>query len=130
MAEKIATYADILALARPQDRILCDGIRLLVYAIHPKPVELAWPKQKVFSFGIGPKKMSQHYVYIGVQASYVNLGFYKGTALKDPQGLLEGTGKELRHIKIRALNDLENPHLKALVVQSYVSIQQQSQASV
>jgi hypothetical protein len=126
MAEKVATYGDILALARPQDRVLCDGIRQLVYSIHPKPCELAWPKQKVFSFGIGPKKMSEHYVYIGVQTSYLNLGFYQGTSLEDPHRLLEGTGKALRHVKIRNLLDLENPHIRALVAQSYFSIKRHS----
>jgi len=49
--------------------------------------------------------MSEHYAYIGVQGSHVNLGFYHGASLSDPDGLLEGTGKELRHIKIRSVAD-------------------------
>jgi hypothetical protein len=32
---------------------------------------------------------------------YVNLGFYQGALLVDPKRLLEGTGKGLRHVKIR-----------------------------
>jgi len=37
---------------------------------------------------------------------HVSLGFYKGTKLPDPDGLLEGTGTKLRHIKIHAPKDI------------------------
>ncbi len=39
-------------------------------------------------------------VYIADYASHVNLGFYKGARIKDTTGLLEGTGKGLRHVKL------------------------------
>ena len=48
-------------------------------------------------------------------AGHVRLQFYKGTRLADPGGLLEGTGKELRHAKLRLAKDLRTPQLKALV---------------
>lgn len=38
---------------------------------------------------------------------WVSLIFFRGTDLKDPGGLLEGTGKRLRHVKIRSLEELE-----------------------
>jgi hypothetical protein len=46
----------------------------------------------------------------------VNLGFNYGSELPDPEGLLEGTGKLLRHTKITALEKLANPALRQLVV--------------
>lgn len=52
---------------------------------------------------------------IAAYPEHVNLQFYKGTSLADPSGLLEGTGKELRHAKLRAAKDLRTPQLKALV---------------
>lgn len=39
--------------------------------------------------------------YVAVFRAHVNLGFFQGAALKDPAGLLEGTGKRLRHVKLR-----------------------------
>jgi len=39
--------------------------------------------------------------YVNVFTSHVNVGFYQGSALKDPAGLLEGSGKFMRHVKIR-----------------------------
>jgi len=44
----------------------------------------------------------------------LNFGFYHGTDI-DSDGILEGTGAKLRHIKIRSLADLGNPKLKSLV---------------
>src|SRR5262249_5507258 len=41
-------------------------------------------------------------------AGYVALQFYgSGTALPDPEGLLEGTGKRMRHVKIRTRDDIK-----------------------
>ena len=59
--------------------------------------------------------MSEHYAYVAAQASYVNLGFYHGASLSDPAGLLEGTGKKLRHVKIREVSDVKNPAIAALL---------------
>jgi hypothetical protein len=59
--------------------------------------------------------MTEHYAYIGVQGSHVNLGFYHGASLPDPAQLLEGTGKELRHVKLRSVADSERPAIAALL---------------
>jgi hypothetical protein len=39
-------------------------------------------------------------------AKWVSLGFIKGTSLHDPEGLLEGTGATVRHVKLRTLEEL------------------------
>ena len=68
------------------------------------------------SYGVGPKKMTEHFCYISAQKKDVNLGFYYGAELPDPQGLLKGTGKLLRHIKIREAKDIQSPALRRLLV--------------
>ena len=95
------TFQEILDAASPALRPVCITLRSLVAAEHAGFVEVVWPNHKIASFGVGPKKMTQHYAYIAVQSSHINLGFYHGASLADPSGLLEGTGKKLRHIKIR-----------------------------
>jgi hypothetical protein len=82
--------------------------------------EVVWPKQKIVSFGVGPKKMTEHYAYIAVQRSHVNLGFYHGASLTDPSSLLEGTGKELRHVKLRDVASTKNAAVPALLLQAIV----------
>jgi len=51
--------------------------------------------------------------YIGVLKDRVNLGFHHGTGLRDPYGLMEGTGTSMRHIKVRNMSDALNPALRA-----------------
>lgn len=94
------TFADVLACASAALRPLCEHLRATIRELHPQCVEVVWPRQKIASFGVGPKKMTEHYCYLQVHAAHINLGFYRGAELPDPQGLLEGTGKALRHVKL------------------------------
>lgn len=59
--------------------------------------------------------MSEHFCYIGAHRDHVNLGFYYGAELSDPKGLLEGTGKRLRHVKVREISQVDLPSLRQLV---------------
>lgn len=54
-------------------------------------------------------------LYIAAYTRHVNLGFLRGAQLEDPDGLLEGTGKSLRHVKIRDASALDDPRLVALL---------------
>lgn len=51
-----------------------------------------------------------------VATNHVTFGFLRGTSLPDPRGLLEGTGKDLRHVKLRRPIDLNQPGLRQLVL--------------
>jgi hypothetical protein len=55
---------------------------------------------------------------LALQKSYVNLMFARGTQLDDPNGLLEGTGKLARHVKLRSREDIDGPAVRDLVVQA------------
>lgn len=70
--------------------------------------------------------MTEHYAYIAVQRSHVNLGFYRGAALKDPDGLLEGAGKNLRHIKVHSVAEAKRPAVAALLRQAIAERRQAS----
>ena len=59
------------------------------------------------------------YVYIMPFRSSVNLGFFQGASLIDPQGLLQGTGARLRHVKLRTVADTQQPGVRALVEEAY-----------
>ena len=50
--------------------------------------------------------------YIGVMKDHINLGFHRGTDLSDPQRILEGTGKQMRHIKVRNMADVLHPAIR------------------
>jgi hypothetical protein len=59
------------------------------------------------------------FAYVGVFTAHVDVGFFQGAALADPAGLLEGTGKRMRHVKIRPGLVLEVPALEALIVAAH-----------
>lgn len=50
--------------------------------------------------------------YLQATKDYVTLGFYDGAKLNDPNGLLEGQGKRLKHVKIRSDRDIRNDVVK------------------
>lgn len=112
------TFRDILDIASPTLRPACTMLRDLIASQHADFVEVVWPNHKIASFGVGPKKMTQHYAYIAVQPSHINLGFYHGTSLADPCGLLEGTGKNLRHVKIHDSASANNRAIAKLLRQA------------
>ena len=112
---KHGSFADIVALADDAMRPISLRLRALVVSLHKEACEIVWPKHRIASYGVGPKKMTQHYAYMGVQKSHINLGFYYGASLPDTDGLLEGTGKKLRHVKIRSLDFVGNPTVAALL---------------
>ena len=45
------------------------------------------------TYGVGPKKMTDGYASIMPMRGYVNLGFYQGAVLADPERLLEGKAR-------------------------------------
>ena len=57
-------------------------------------------------------KMKDMFCFITTHAGHVNLGFPRGAALPDPQGVLEGEGKAMRHIKFASLRELARPFVR------------------
>lgn len=53
--------------------------------------------------------------YVNAFAAHVNVGFFRGAELTDPAGLLEGTGKYMRHVKLRPGQAVDEAALRALI---------------
>ena len=113
--EEGGTFEHVLDIATVELKPICIALRTLIQTLDPRFCELVWPKLKIASYGVGPKKMTQHYAYIAVHGSHVNLGFYHGASLPDPDHVLEGTGKALRHLKIREIGTVKNKAVKLLL---------------
>jgi hypothetical protein len=60
-------------------------------------------------------KMKDMFCYIATNAGHVNLGFPRGASLADPNRVLEGEGKTMRHIKFASLRDLERPFVRRYI---------------
>ena len=112
---KFGTFDELMEGFDPEIMSISRNLRTLILKIHPDVVEVVRLGDGAASYGIGPKKMSEAYSYIMPKESYVNLGFYYGVSLADPAGLMEGTGKNLRHVKVRSTRDITKPALRELI---------------
>jgi len=59
------------------------------------------------------------FAYVNAFSAHVNVGFFQGAALDDPAGLLEGTGKRMRHVKVRWGGPVNEAALSALIATAY-----------
>jgi hypothetical protein len=55
------------------------------------------------------------FAYVNAFKAHVNVGFFRGAELADPSGLLEGTGKYMRHVKLRPENGIDAAALERLI---------------
>lgn len=62
------------------------------------------------------------FAYVGAFKAHVNVGFFHGTALPDPAGLLEGAGKAMRHVKVKPGLALDGLSLEALIMAAHRDI--------
>ena len=60
--------------------------------------------------------------YVNVFTSHVNVGFFQGAGLADPAGLLQGTGKFMRHVKLRPGTAVDSAALHRLIETAYLDI--------
>lgn len=101
-------------LAAQQPRIaelarrLCD----LILRLYPDAVITVDGGDIGFGSGTGYKGLA---FVVAPHSKHVTLGLYGGADLPDPAGLMEGTGRVHRHVKIRQPDDLERPELRELM---------------
>ncbi len=112
---KFGTFDDLLEITIPEMRPIANRLREIIVGVDPDTVEVVRLGDRAATYGVGPKKMSEGYSYIIPHKNWVNLGFYKGADLPDPAGIMEGTGKKLRHVKVRTVEDAERPEIRALI---------------
>ena len=62
------------------------------------------------------------FAYVGAYAAHLNLGFYHGAGLPDPAGLLQGSGKRMRHVKLRWGEAADEAAIQALIASAYQDI--------
>jgi len=60
--------------------------------------------------------------YVNVFTSHVNVGFFHGASLSDPAHLLQGSGKSMRHVKLRPGEDINTTALNSLIDLAYADI--------
>jgi hypothetical protein len=59
------------------------------------------------------------FAYVGAFRAHVNVGFFQGAALSDPAKLLQGTGKFMRHVKVKPGQAIDRAALEALITAAH-----------
>ena len=72
----------------------------------------------VLLYGATARVIADGICNIGVFTRHVTLGFPRGADLKDPGGVLQGTGKAMRHIAVKKLSELDRPEIRAFLRQA------------
>ena len=112
---KLGTFADLLASTNESLRPVMQRMRTIILEVLPNASEVVRLGDGAATYGLGPRKMIEGFVYLMPFKGWINLGFYQGALLPDPQGLLEGTGKKLRHVKLHNLDACERLSLRQLI---------------
>jgi hypothetical protein len=85
----------------------------------PGAVEMVYDKKRGMVVGFCPDERASNVINsIGVYSKWINLYFFEGDSLPDPDGLLQGSGHTVRHIRIDSAADLDRPAVKALMAEA------------
>jgi hypothetical protein len=96
---------------------ISEALQLLVKDVFPEAEEIFNPGWKNISYGNGKSRADKDLiVYIAPFKDSVNLGFYRGVNLPDPEQLLKGTGKQMRHVKLKTKQQLTSDAILNLLL--------------
>ncbi len=112
---KFGTFDELLAISEEGVRPVAQALRQVICEVDPETCEVVRLGDRAATYGVGPRKMIDGYAYILPHKGWVNLGFYQGVYLADPESLLEGTGRKMRHVKVRSADDANQPAVRALL---------------
>ncbi len=95
--------------------VLRSSLREYMMSLYPDGNELLYHTHALTSVFCISEKLGDAYCMIPIYTNHLNLGFNKGTLLKDPHQLLSGTGNLIRHIPIKQPSDYRNAKVEALI---------------
>jgi hypothetical protein len=107
-----ASFDDYLRDQSPKNQTIIRALRRFVKRVEPGLSEAVKWGNGCWVGSHGPVA----YVYSAVD--YVQFGFFRGSSLKDPKGLLEGKGEYVRHAKVRTPSAIDERAFAALLRQA------------
>jgi hypothetical protein len=108
----------LLSFLEAYERHISDlalALRETVLEVAPDASESVYQVYRVAIWFGFSGKMKDMFCYIATNAKHVNLGFPRGTSLADPNRVLEGDGKTMRHIKFASLGEVERPFVRRYI---------------
>jgi hypothetical protein len=107
-----ASFDEYLEAQSPKNQAIIRALRKFVKRIEPKLSEAVKWGNGCWIGSKGPV------AYVYSDMGYVQFGFFNGSSLKDPKGLLEGKGQYVRHIKVHDRSAIDERAFAALLRQA------------
>ena len=98
--KEFGSWKGVFGRHSTQVKEIATDLRSLIVGLHPETVEVPRKKENSVSFGFGTKKKNDSYCYLEPETDRVHVGFLWGAALDDVNGILNGKGKYIRHLRI------------------------------
>lgn len=118
MKQSRPIHPDFQLLLSLKEQSLIDlfgDMRAYILELHPQSNELLYHTHALTAVFSISDKLADAWCMLPIYNNHMNLGFNKGTRLKDPHHLLTGTGNLIRHIHVTEPRDYRNPQVKALI---------------
>jgi Domain of unknown function (DU1801) len=112
-------HPDFLFLLELKEKKVIDlfkDARAFILGIYPASNEILYHTHALTTVFSLSDKLSDAFCMLPIYTNHLNLGFNKGTVLKDPHQLLTGTGNLIRHIPVDTAADYRNKKVKDLVL--------------
>ena len=93
---------------------IARALRLSVLAVAPDAIETFDQADRLLAFGPGGSRRAFWFAIIP-HTAHVNLQLADGADLPNPDGRIEGTGKQIRHVKVRSVEDARAPWLRDVI---------------
>jgi hypothetical protein len=109
----------LLERQTPAVRDVFMALAHLVRDVMPDATEQLDLPDRVLAFGFGPSggiRLRDFAVGLIPHAAHVNVQLADGARIEDPTVIIEGTGKRIRHVKCRSLDDVARPALRAILM--------------
>lgn len=111
--------AGFLEKYTPAIRTQLSDARAKLRAFFPRGFELVFDNYNALVFAFSPtERPKDAFISVAGYPKWVTLFFLYGTNLADPRGLLEGTGKQVRSIRLKRPEDMDTKGVAALIQQA------------
>ena len=95
---------------------IATAARSVLFEEAPAAMELIYDAYNAVAMGYSfTGRPSDAFCHVAVYSQWVNLGFNRGSELPDPEGLLVGSGRLVRHLRMQSLSNLERPFVRSFV---------------
>ena len=113
-SEDAVAFDRFLGTLTPDVAGIARAVRLAVLEAFPDAIEWFDPGNSLLAFG-STRTMRDLMFAIIPHKAHVNLQLVDGVDLPNPEGMIEGTGKRARHVKVRSVDDVESSWLRAAI---------------